>query len=108
MLRLTYTGTTAVQDGTLQLLKADGTVAVPGGLIISDPIGNDSAVEYEANAQLGSGAAATIYSGGLLDLTHVPDEAPNLAESVRRHRPSSRARSRRSQSTSTDPDGVGS
>lgn len=63
----TYSGTTAIQSGTLHLSKAVDTVAVPGLLIIGDPNGNTATV-LEDSTQIQVGGTVEIYGGGLLQL----------------------------------------
>ncbi len=64
----TYTGSTMVNQGTVELSKT-GT-AVIGPLIVGDGIGSPNAdvVRFTRNSQLASSTAVTINSSGLLDL----------------------------------------
>ncbi len=64
----TYTGMTIVTMGELQLSKADGVAAIAGPLVIGDAAGDVADVKDEADNQLGSGVAATVYSGATLAL----------------------------------------
>ena len=60
----TYTGTTTVDDGTLQLSDT-GDVAVPGDLVVGD--GTDPAtVQLGASDQINDTAAVTVNAGGEL------------------------------------------
>ena len=63
----TYSGTTAIQYGTLRLAKAVGGVAVPGLLVIGDPNGNTATV-HEDDTQIRVGGTVSIYGGGQLVL----------------------------------------
>jgi len=64
----TYTGSTVVNEGTLELGKTGA--AVIGPLIVGDGAGgaNADVVRFTRNSQLASSCAVTINSSGLLDL----------------------------------------
>ncbi len=68
----TYTGTTTVNAGTLQLGNTGG-VAVPGNLVVGDSLGGQGAnkadvVRLLASNQIQPTAAVNITNSGLLDL----------------------------------------
>jgi autotransporter-associated beta strand protein len=66
-----YTGTTAVNEGTLVLFKSNGVNAIPAGaLTIGDGIGGANAdkVVVRNSNQIADGNNVTIASSGLLDL----------------------------------------
>jgi large repetitive protein len=66
----TYTGTTQVDQGTLQLDMSGGAVAFPGNLIIGDSTGapGTAIAQWLAGNQLGSSSSVTVNSDGLLKL----------------------------------------
>src|SRR5882724_13282303 len=63
-----YSGVTAVNQGTLELQKTG--VAVPGPLTIGDGTGGANAdiVRYQADLQIAPSTTVTILSSGQLDL----------------------------------------
>jgi len=65
----TYTGTTAVNEGILELNKT-GAVAITGALVIGNDAGGDDVdvVRFLQNNQLATGTLVTIASSGLFDL----------------------------------------
>ncbi|HUJ79293.1 MAG TPA: LamG-like jellyroll fold domain-containing protein [Nitrospiria bacterium] len=63
----TYSGTTTVNGGELDLSKTAGLNAVPGALVIGDGTGSDTVKLINAN-QIADAAAVTIASSGVLDL----------------------------------------
>ena len=75
----TYTGSTVVNQGTLDLNK-NGT-AIVGALVVGDGAGgaNADVVRFSRNSQLGNSAAVTISSSGLLDLNGFTGVAGSLA-----------------------------
>jgi fibronectin-binding autotransporter adhesin len=66
----TYSGTTLVNAGTLELSKSAGTNAVPGNLTIGDGLGDARAdrVVLRNSNQIADTAAVTVGSSGSLDL----------------------------------------
>ncbi|MHB0875814.1 MAG: DUF4347 domain-containing protein [Anaerolineae bacterium] len=65
----TYTGSTSVDEGTLELAHSAGTVAVPGSLQVGDGIGGggSAVARLLAGSQLASTTAVTIEEDGLFD-----------------------------------------
>jgi autotransporter-associated beta strand protein len=63
----TYTGSTAVRDGTLALNKSAGNNAAAGALIIGDGVGTDRVLLLSSN-QISDSAAITINTSGVLAL----------------------------------------
>ncbi|MBW3543735.1 MAG: autotransporter-associated beta strand repeat-containing protein, partial [Planctomycetes bacterium] len=63
----TYTGTTTVSGGVLNLNKPVTNATIVGGLVIGDGSGTDT-VRLLANAQIADGVAITINSSGVLDV----------------------------------------
>ncbi|HEY5314876.1 MAG TPA: autotransporter-associated beta strand repeat-containing protein, partial [Pirellulales bacterium] len=83
----TYTGTTIVNSGTLELNKTPGVNALTGPLTIGDGgYGsggqNSDVVRLLASNQLNAAVNVTINSTGLLDLNGFSDTVGNLAGSV--------------------------
>jgi autotransporter-associated beta strand protein len=68
----TYTGTTTVNAGLLELFKSDGVTAVPGALVIGDGTGTDT-VRLLSNNQIANGASVTVNNNGVLDLNGKSD-----------------------------------
>ncbi len=79
----TYTGTTAVQDGTLALAKTGGVTAVAGALTVGDNSGaaSSATVQLGAANQIGDTVAVTLNSDGRLDLNNYSDTIGSLASS---------------------------
>ena len=66
----TYTGSTVVNVGTLQLNKTSGVNAVGGDLVVGNNTGDSETVQWLNNAQLPSTTDVTVNSGALLDLNN--------------------------------------
>jgi autotransporter-associated beta strand protein len=67
-----YRGTTTVEAGTLTLSKAAGVAAIPGNLMIGEPVaGTGAVVTYAAGSanQLAPGAAVAVLFNSTLNLT---------------------------------------
>ncbi len=65
----TYSGMTTVSDGTLQLAKTGGALAVPTNLTVGDAAGAaPDVVQLEGNNQINSAATVTVLSDGVMDL----------------------------------------
>lgn len=64
-----YTGTTTVNDGTLELNKSGSAVAIPGNILIGDAVGLDqtAVLKLLASDQIINASAITIRSDGLFD-----------------------------------------
>ncbi|HEY7061382.1 MAG TPA: autotransporter-associated beta strand repeat-containing protein [Chloroflexota bacterium] len=82
----TYTGTTTVADGTLQLNKSGGSVnsyAIAGLLVIGDGVGvaNSAVAQWLAPFNLVDTLAVTVNGDGLLDLTGWAESPGSLAGS---------------------------
>ncbi len=81
----TYSGTTTVAQGTLQLDKA-GVVAVPGALVIGGLNSNGQTVKLLSNEQINDSAPVTMYKGAIFDLNGKTEtigslgDAPNKPE----------------------------
>ena len=75
----TYTGSTTVNEGVLQLSKTNG-FAMAGPLIIgqSAAAAPSDIVRYSRNNQLSVGTAITVNSSGILDLNNFVDDIGGL------------------------------
>jgi autotransporter-associated beta strand protein len=79
----TYTGTTQVNDGTLQLNKTLG-VSIPGALVIGDGSGVSGSAEVRElqSSDIAATAAVTINNDGLFDLNGFTDLIGSLASNA--------------------------
>jgi autotransporter-associated beta strand protein len=77
----TYTGSTTVSEGTLQLNKSAGVSAIAGALGIGDGAGGAASdvVELLAANQIGNSVTVSIDSSGVLDLNDHNDTIGALA-----------------------------
>ncbi len=69
----TYTGPTTVNDGTLQLGKTGGAIAVPTNLTVGDGVADDTVADIDtvqllASNQINPAATVTVLSDGLYDV----------------------------------------
>jgi len=66
----TYTGTTFVTEGLLELNHSGGSIAIPGALVIGGPGGPLSSVEVRLlqSSQISSGSSVTVNADGLLNV----------------------------------------
>ncbi len=76
----TYTGSTTVKDGTLQLSNPVAAPAIPGALFIGDAIGatGSATVRLLKSEQIQDSAAVTIANDGVLDLGTFTDTIGTL------------------------------
>lgn len=77
----TYTGTTAVNEGTLLLAKSGGSTAISGPLVVGDGSGGAAADILRLNAanQIADTAAVTVNSSGQFDLNGNNEAIGSLA-----------------------------
>jgi fibronectin-binding autotransporter adhesin len=68
----TYTGTTAVHEGTLILAKSSGVNAVAGNLTVGNGAGTDT-VRLGASNQIPNTTVVTVNSSGVLDINGFSD-----------------------------------
>lgn len=71
----TFTGSTRVHAGLLELSKSVATTAIPGALFIGDSVGavDSAVVRLLFASQIGNASAVTIEDDGLLDLNGLSD-----------------------------------
>lgn len=72
-------GTTTIFEGTLELNKTPGLVAVPTGIVVGDSVGGNATLRLLANGQILPGAAITVGAEGMLDLNNFSARAGNMA-----------------------------
>jgi autotransporter-associated beta strand protein len=76
----TYTGTTYVTQGTLELAKEPGIVAVPGNLVIGNGISTGQTVTLFNNDQIKSTSQVSIYQDATLNLQNKTQTIGSLAD----------------------------
>jgi fibronectin-binding autotransporter adhesin len=80
----TYTGTTSVTQGTLELGKAAGIVAVPGNLVIgNDGVSAGQTVALLNNGQIKDTAQVSIFQNATLDLQNHTQTIGSLADGAK-------------------------
>jgi fibronectin-binding autotransporter adhesin len=79
----TYTGTTTVNAGTLELAKSAFNGAIAGPLVIGDGVGTTATgvVRLLASHQIADSAGVTVTSSGLLDIGSTADDIGSLTGS---------------------------
>jgi autotransporter-associated beta strand protein len=75
----TYTGTTTVNQGTLELSKSAAAIGVAGGLAVGDGQPGAATARFLASGQLVSTAAVSVFSDGTFDLNGQSQTIGSLA-----------------------------
>ena len=75
-----YSGTTTVSGGVLELNNTGGAIAVPGALVIGDDVSpsGSSMVQAMSSNQIAATAPVMIHSSGVLDLSSVAAASQNV------------------------------
>ena len=76
----TYTGTTTVAQGSLELAKEPGIVAVPGNLVIGNGISTGQTVTLFNNGQIKDTAQVSIFQDATLNLQNKTQTIGSLAD----------------------------
>ena len=76
----TYTGTTTVSQGTLELGKNPNIVAIPGNLVIGNGISTGQTVTLFNDGQFKDTSQVSMYSGTTLNLQNTTQTIGSLAD----------------------------
>ncbi len=74
----TYTGLTQINEGTLELAKTSGAVAINGNLTIGDTLAGDAVAHWLESNQVIDPATIRVESDGLLDLNGLAETVATL------------------------------